>query len=399
MAFLTKSQVAKNFGISPTTVNNWVKLTEKNKLNLQTAKIGNKTVILESQHNRDLIQSLKLKGKKHITQSSKIVVDADPKLYEIFSKQQLTELISSLTSRSEIPYKFSYLDQGAVLWNEHYEKSTENKNNFVSKEYQLIIDNLGNITNRLKKYKKINIIDIGCGNGLPVIPIIKKLISEGFEVSYTALDISTKMLEIDRQEFLKVFPNIEYKSYAIDCDKFNISEILFFGKNVSDTNILLYLGGTLGNQSDVGRFYANLRDSMGLDDFLIVSEGISNNLPKNYITQPNQFHAKRTTWILDFLGLENLYSTNILDIFDPIKKQTTRKIEILKDVIINLKIENKLIKINLAKGEKILVFSFYWYEEKEIISEVVDHGFAIDQFNTNHEASCALMMVRPRKIK
>lgn len=83
---------------------------------------------------------------------------------------------------------------------------------------------------------------------------------------------------------------------------------MFFGKNAFDTNLLLYLGGTLGNQSDTGRIYANLRDSMGLDDFLLVSEGIVSQFPDIHITKPNKYHAKRTTWILDLLGLKDLYS-------------------------------------------------------------------------------------------
>lgn len=208
------------------------------------------------------------------------------------------------------------------------------------------------------------------------------------------------MLEINQQEFKKNFPNLEYKKYVIDFEKSNISEILFFNKdNLYTVNLLFYIGGTLGNQTDTGRIYANLRDSMGLDDFLIVSEGIVNSFPKTHITKPNQYHTQRTTWILDLLRLKGFYSTNILNTFDQINKKTTRKIEILKDVIIKMKIDNKEIEINLNKGEQILVLNFYWRKEKEIISQVVDHGFAIDQFCTNHEASCALMMVRPRKIK
>lgn len=88
-----------------------------------------------------------------------------------------------------------------------------------------------------------------------------------------------------------------------------------------------------------------------------------------------------------------------MDIFDPIKRQTTRKVEILENLTIKLKIENKEVEIKLEKGQQILIFKFYWYQEAEIIQQIVDQGFAIDQFCTNQDASCALMMVKPSKIK
>ena len=65
--------------------------------------------------------------------------------------------------------------------------------------------------------------------------------------------------------------------------------------------------------------------------------------------------------------------------------------------ITKLKIGNKEVEIKLEKGQQILIFKFYWYQETEIIQQIAD--LAIDQFCTNQDASCALMMVKPKKIK
>jgi uncharacterized SAM-dependent methyltransferase len=341
---------------------------------------------------------LKAKGKRHIGRSSRVFVKPNPELYKTFEKKQLTEIISSITSRSEIPYKFSYIGLGADLWDKHHKLSTQNEKNFVNKEHQLILDNLDNLINRFRQYKKINLVDIGCGNGLPVIPIIEKLRENGFIISYTALDISQRLIDIDKIELLKKFPDLDYASYVTDFDRFNISDILIFNKNENPSaNVLLYLGGTLGNQTDTGRIYANLRDSMGLDDFLMVSEGIATTLPKNNSSQANQYHLKRTTWILDLIGLKGLYSEGVFDIFDPIKKETSRKIKLLKNVTVEMEIDTRSIKINFNEGDEILVFRFYWYKETEIIQQVVEHGFVIDQFNSNRDGTCALMVVRPKQ--
>ena len=73
--------------------------------------------------------------------------------------------------------------------------------------------------------------------------------------------------------------------------------------------------------------------------------------PDIHITKPNKYRAKKTTWILDLLGLKGLYSSTILDTFDPIKRQTTRKVEILENLTIKLKIRNKEVEIKLEKGQ------------------------------------------------
>jgi uncharacterized SAM-dependent methyltransferase len=399
MSFWTKSEAAKEFHVSPTTINNWIIATEKNKVNLDIATVGTKTVLVESEHNRKIIKQLIEKGKKHIGRGGRVEVEAKQSLYNAFSRQQLSEIISSLTSRLEIPYKFSYVDEGANYWDLHYRISAEKESNFVKTEHKLIVDNLDTLINRFKEYRHINLVDIGCGNGLPVFPIIEKLLDEEYSITYTALDISQKLIEIDKKELFQKFPNLNYKSFEIDFDRFNISDILILNKDEEPSaNLLLYLGGTLGNQTDTGRIYANLRDSMGLNDFLVVSEGIAGKFPSSYSSQSNEYHVKRTTWILDALGLKNYYSESVFDIFDPIKKETTRKIEILEDITTEIVIDNKPIKIHFNQGDNILVFRFNWFKETEIIQQVVEHGFVIDQFNSNRDGTCALMIVRPKQV-
>jgi transposase len=86
MPFLTKSQASKAFQVSPTTVANWIIAAEKNKINLEIGTVGNKTVIVDSDHNRELMLKLKAKGKRHIGRSSRVFVKPNPELYKTFEK-------------------------------------------------------------------------------------------------------------------------------------------------------------------------------------------------------------------------------------------------------------------------------------------------------------------------
>ena len=399
MAFLTKSEAAKEFHVSPTTINNWIIATEKNKINLNLATVGTKTVLVDSEHNRKIIKQLIEKGKKHIGRGGRVEVEVSTELDKIFTQSQKAELLASLSSRNEIPYKFTYLGNGADLWDEHYIASVNSENKLVSNEYNLILENLEGITYKFKDYETINIVDIGCGNGLPVIPIIQRLIDLGFNIKYTAIDISGRMIEIDKQQLLKTFPNLDYSSHTMDLDQTNISEILLSNRDgEKSANLLLYLGGTLGNQTDSGRFFANIRDSMCNDDFLFIGISLVVDEQKTAPYEPNAYHMKRTTWILDMLGLENQYPKTVLNMHDSLKRETTRRIPILNDVTINFKYKDRVFPLNFDQYEEILVVSYREFKESEIIQQIVERGFTIEQFLSNRNRSYALILVRPKQV-
>jgi uncharacterized SAM-dependent methyltransferase len=399
MSFWTKSEAAKEFHVSPTTINNWIIATEKNKINLNLATVGTKTVLVDSEHNRKIIKQLIEKGKKHIGRGGRVVVEVSDKIDKIFTQAQKAELLASLSSRNEIPYKFTYLGNGADLWDQHYRSSVNSENKLISNEYNLILENLEGITYKFKDYETINIVDIGCGNGLPVIPIIHRLIDLGFKIKYTAIDISDRMIEIDKKQLLETFPNLDYTSHIIDLDQTNISEILLNNRNDQNTaNLLLYLGGTLGNQTDSGRFFANIRDSMCNDDFLFIGISLVVDEPKPTSYEPNEHHMKRTTWILDMLGLEDQYPKTVLNMYDSLKKETTRRIPILNDITVNFKYKNSVFPLEFDQYEEILVVSYREFKEAEIIQQIVERGFTIEQFLSNRGRSYALILVRPKQV-
>jgi hypothetical protein len=89
-------------------------------------------------HNTEVIRKLVQRGKKHSWTSKKIITSAKEEIYEIFTEQQIAEMVTSIISKKEIPYKFTYLNGGADLWEKHYQISADNEKRVVFKENKLI---------------------------------------------------------------------------------------------------------------------------------------------------------------------------------------------------------------------------------------------------------------------
>ncbi len=275
MNILTNSQVARIFGVSHVTVGNWIKLAIEKKNELEIVDTGKKIAIVDSLKNHKEMELLVSRGSKFRNSSSYKKVSADPRLYQIFSEKNLIELFTELDSKRMIPLKFTYLDNGADLWCEYSKKDIEDttKSHFKEK-VKLFISNIDAILSRFKKYEIINFVDIGPGDGLISVEILKKFLQEGFKVNYQAIDISGRMLEIVKNNFQKELPEINVKTEVNDFDFIIIRDKLFQNKNIYDLkscNIILFLGSTIGNVLDRHRVLKNFYDSMYKDDYLFMN--------------------------------------------------------------------------------------------------------------------------------
>ncbi len=164
-------------------------------------------------------------------------------------------------------------------------------------------------------------------------------------------------------------------------------------------NIILFIGATVGNQQNTSRILTNLRDSMGRNDFLVIGAGLETNEVKLSSTEPhNQYHYKRTTWILDYLGLENCYPDTTLDTYNPDRREYIRKISIQKEVSTSITIDGITVPLFFPEGSKVLVSRFRRFREEELVHEIISHNFALDQFVSSDDNSYALIIARPKKV-
>ena len=397
MSFFRNSQIAKMYDVSPTTVTNWILASKKGLNDLELVTIGKRKVLVDSDFNRNLISKLKSKGKKHIGRDFVKTCEVNPKLYEVFNDKQLSEIYCSLSTKLEIPYKFTYIDKGADLWDLSYKAiyngPEDALNNDAIKEENLLVNNLDSYLTKLKKYKKIHIIDVGCGNGEPAIKILNQLFEDNFEVEYTAVDISKRMIEIDKDILLSKFPKMKHNTKVIDMDKENLSDVTVTTKSEDTVNLILFLGSTLGNYTKDTIILRQLYNSMSSGDLLMIGTALAHEDDNMSSYKPNQYHFNRTVWILDYLGFEDCYDKNSLTVVEPEKLRETRKVNILKNVRTEIKIFGNTLPLELKEFDDILVYKFSWYTELELVEEVVKQGFRIEHFTTNRERNYGLMLL------
>ncbi len=134
------------------------------------------------------------------------------------TKNQELELLSALDSRAESPSKFSYVGDGYKKWIEIAEKSRDEQSVQFEENF-LKIESLPFIFRGIDKNTKVvNIIDFGCGDGVPMLPIFEQ-VPHHVAVRYIPIDISQDMLNEAEKTTKERFPQIEIVKTLFDFEE------------------------------------------------------------------------------------------------------------------------------------------------------------------------------------
>ncbi len=194
------------------------------------------------------------------------------------SEKQQYELLAAISARSEIPVKFAYLGNRAKKWDEIYHQ-WEEKDLVTEEEMGLLLFHIDGILNVFSNPGGINLIDLGCGNGMPAIYLLKELAERNINATYLAVDISPAMIELALNNVKNSLPGVKTESLLIDFEKESLADHLLAVKQRSMLpNLLINLGNTLGNYINASRTLTNFLEAMTLEDYLLIGNGLSNDL-------------------------------------------------------------------------------------------------------------------------
>lgn len=241
------------------------------------------------------------------------------------------------------------------------EKDKDYQRDIIEKEMILINENINTIM-RMIDSNKINLIDLGCGDGKKAVIFLKKMKSKGSKdarVRYCPVDISgymvekalTKINEADVEEIVKFqwnisdFENIE-----------NIASILRYGD--FRKNLILLLGNTLGN-FEINELLYEIRSSMVDGDVLIIGNGLDNRNPRDILKA------------YDNTNLDNLLIKTVLQLGIP--KENLRygvrfansRVEMYYTILKDQKINFLNREVSFNKGDQILVAISYKYSPED----------------------------------
>ena len=307
----------------------------------------------------------------------------------MFTQRQVAELITSIQGRGEIPLKFNYLGDGAKNWAAIAKKRmgggiNATEKNLLTKRVKDFLESFENST-------KLNIIDLGCGDGTPIIPILDELKNQKITFRYIPLDISQEMLDL-AEKTIKTKYSCEVKKALFDFELGNFSDLTYGLKADGYSNLLCFLGSTVGNFSDKNRILTNMRDSMGSDDFLIVGVEMTNFSKINKL-MPHYTDAlvqNLMYFVAEKIGV-NKRQTTYEATWNDKESQVECWMKVNKDQEIKLGGD----KFKLEKDEKILLARSVKFNEWTFTKLLSDVGFRTELLTTTKDRGYVLSMVQP----
>ncbi len=302
------------------------------------------------------------------------------------SLNQISEFTTALKGRSEIPLKFEYLHDGANRWS-RLVRSADYKLGII--ETKLIQKSVQDILKEAKA--RINLVDLGCGTGEKALIFLDKI--KKHRKKYVALDISEQMLDLANLNILKKFPHLNSEFHKIDFEEGNFAHITESLREKNHPyNLLMFLGNTLGNVSDMSRVLTNIRESMTLDDYLLIGielfdleriREIVGHYKGNKLLMDNTFTS------LGFFGLEQ--SDGKFEVkFNRDKSQVEVRFVVNNDKEIACGSK----KIALKNGKKILLMISYKTTPKNIQILLAETGFVIKRLFLNENEDYALVLCK-----
>lgn len=253
MKYFTNRQVTELYAVSYDAVRKWIQSAQDGKVQLQIGQSeSGKWQIADTAKNAETIKFLVERAQKHKNSKAAQTIKPSPVFYTLYNRQEQIDIISSLETQREIPLQYGYYDGGADHWDRYMNRLLNEDNaNSLKNTIELIDTNLSNI-DRLVHGRRVNVIDLGVGNAVPIKGLLLHLVNKGSLSRYVGIDISEDMLKVARSHIEEWFGDkIHIETYARDITKEGFRDLVasdyLLPADKRPLNLVLFLGGTLLN--------------------------------------------------------------------------------------------------------------------------------------------------------
>ena len=161
--------------------------------------------------------------------------------------------------------KFFYDDEGDKI----FQKIMAMPSYYVTKaEYELLEEQSKNILSRLRINKRLNIYELGAGDGTKTIILLNALEELGIPYTYYPIDISADVLATCKNRIESSCLKAEVVPINATYD--DAVEAFSFEKN--ETNLVLFLGSNLGNllHADAIVFLRKIQEKLSANDYFMM---------------------------------------------------------------------------------------------------------------------------------
>lgn len=170
-----------------------------------------------------------------------------------------------------ISSKYLYDNTGSILFN----RITKHKDYYPTNCELEILKNSNHRIAKHIKDKKVNVIELGPGEGIKTILILDSLLLD-HECIYFPIDVSELYLEqlADKLQTYKTHLPVQ----ALHADY--MSGLHWISKNKKQRNFVIFLGSNIGNfdLDDIHQFLTQVRESLENNDYLLIGFDLRKNI-------------------------------------------------------------------------------------------------------------------------
>lgn len=400
--FKKNVELATIYRVSESAVRNWIEAARSGRLDLELHEQDGRSYIVNTPENRLIMEKLAERGKKFRNAAHHLAIEPSPEFYERYKTTQVVEIASSIDTYREIPLKYSYFGDGAKLWDEQvtHAEGPVPGSSLMSSTMQLLSLSDSYLDYLLGASKRVNIIDLGPGNAMPVRDLILGLLEKKVLGRYIGIDLSEPMLQIAKDNIDSWFGDtVHVETYARDITTEPFSDLLvdeYFAHAADNpVNIVVLFGGTIMNSRAPIEALQNIRRSMGKADLLIYADSLAGNLDPYFslnleaekIDQLSSRHRR----IPDLLNID----PSSYEVEQAYNMQTqTRSIGIrLKSAVsLRFKLAGGERIIGIDKGEVITVWQALYVDAFDFIKQFHKSGFKVMYSSTTDDGEYSLAM-------
>ena len=388
MHYFKHSELVTKYHVSLKTVHNWIDATKSGKIGLELYESSGRTYVVNNPSNVSVLVGLSEKGKKYRNTLHHKVVTPVPKFYELFNSRQILDIIHNLSIHREIPLKYSYFEGGATNWDNWVQHLVKEEGPSGPKSsIKLLHDNADRIDQLLEGFSKVNVIDIGVGNAVPVKGLIAHLLERGVLNRYIAIDISEEMLHIAERNIKEWFGDkVKFEGHIRDISYERFDDLLVEDRLSSDSkeigNLALLLGATLGNFNSPIDILRTIYGSMSQDDLLVYSLKPDTEASRNFFSISSKSGTENIAathgMALELLNVDrSLYELEMG--YSEQQRMRYVRVRLNTALTIEFVFDHGKRYVHFEKGDSILLWRARHQTTLEIISEFEEVGFALLQ--------------------
>lgn len=374
MKYLKNAEIVSLYNISDKAVRNWIESARLGKLKLDLLHDGNRHYIADTIHNTFVIEELVERGRKYRNSRSHVSLSPTEEFYTLFDQKQIAHIATELEKHREFPQQYRYFGEGAKYWDAYLHKLHATRNNNLRNTIDIINLDIPYINWLINAYTKVNVVDLGVGNGLAAKELLTHLIGCKKLQQYIGIDASPDQLKITESNLRRWFGGeIQIQTHIKDLNFEQFGDLIVGDSNnqYKEANILLFTGGILGNFRNPGQALTTIRESMGKDDLLISSLKLDGDHTRRFfdfnIQSDKTSLSLRNRLPLDYLSIKEEYY-EVEQLFDEKENSRFIRVRLKLDISLEIKTANFRRIVEFHKGDTLLLFRSREYNNNQLVN-------------------------------